>query len=238
MKLAISQIPNRDIEIAIVTIATKLFQIPLMSLHSPLSPDPNEPNLLVKIILTGESGSGKTNLLSQFVRHYFSRDAKSTIGAECATKTVQISDHIVKAQIWDTAGQERFRSITSTYYHGAHGVLLVYDITNYQSFKGVSKWLVELDRYAEPSIVKMLIGNKSDLADSRSVPVGDGQRLAETEHLLFLETSAKTAENVNEAFVALVTEIVAAKSKAMRPSERGVASPGAGIVVKEERKCC
>jgi Ras-related protein Rab-11A len=209
-----------------------------MSLGAPLAPDPGEANVLVKIILTGESGSGKSNLLSQFVRQHFNSDAKSTIGFECATKTLQIRDQIVKAQIWDTAGQERFRSITTTYYQGAHGVLIVYDITNYQSFKGVSKWLSELEKYAEPSAVKMLIGNKSDLADTRSVPVADGQKLAAAQHLLFLETSAKTAENVNEAFVALVREIVSAKGKGALPGGAAGPSPAAGIVVPEPKKCC
>jgi small GTP-binding protein len=182
------------------------------------SPSPTatgEPAFLLKIILTGESGVGKTNLLSQFVRQNFNANAKTTIGVECATKTLQIDGQTVKVQLWDTAGQERFRAITATYYHGAHGVLVLYDITNSPSFSQVPRWLAELDKYGEQDVVKMLIGNKADLEGARSVTLEEGQRLAEKEHLLFMETSAKTAANVNEAFLKLVNEILSAKKKAI-----------------------
>jgi small GTP-binding protein len=204
------------------------------------SPSPTgEAGFLFKIILTGESGVGKTNLLSQFVRQNFNANAKTTIGVECAIKTLQVDGQTIKVQLWDTAGQERFRAITSTYYRGAHGVLVLYDITNSPSFSNIRRWLTELEKFAEQDVVKMLIGNKSDLEEARSVTREEAQRLAEEEHLLFMETSAKTADNVNEAFMKLVTEILGAKSKATFTPAPTVTMPTGGIVVgKKEGGCC
>jgi small GTP-binding protein len=203
------------------------------------SPSPGgDASFLLKIILTGESGVGKTNFLSQFVRQNFNANAKTTIGVECATKTFQVNGQTVKAQIWDTAGQERFRAITSTYYHGAHGVLVLYDITNSLSFSQVPRWLAELDKYGEQDVVKMLIGNKADLEESRSVTLAEAQKLAEKEHLLFMEASAKTAANVNEAFMKLVTDIVGSKSQAISTPNTVKVVPAGGVVVEENKGCC
>jgi Ras-related protein Rab-11A len=193
---------------------------------------------MVKLVLVGESGVGKTNLLSQFVRQNFSANAKTTIGVECATKSFEVNGQIVKAQLWDTAGQERFRAIVSTYYHGAHGVLVLYDITNSSSFGQIQRWLSEVERFGEKDVVKMLIGNKADLVELRSVSIEDGQKVAEKEHLLFMETSAKTAANVHEAFSQLVTEIIGMKAKASFSPAPVAIVPAAGIVVTKEKECC
>ncbi len=124
--------------------------------------------MLFKIVLVGDSGVGKTNLLTRFSKNEFSLESKTTIGVEFATKTITTeSGHIIKAQIWDTAGQDRYRAIASSYYKGAVGALLVYDITKTKSFENVEKWLKELRDHGAENMVTMLIGNKSDLADDR-----------------------------------------------------------------------
>jgi len=195
---------------------------------------------LLKIVLTGESGVGKTNILSQFVRSNFNANAKTTIGVECATKTIDVDSDKVKIQIWDTAGQERFRAITTTYYHGAHGALLVYDVTNGQSFKNAARWLKELRDYGEDGIPVVLVGNKVDLEASRSVPQDDGSKYAETEHLLFFETSAKTGTNVHEAIQALAEAIVRAKkgsAVAGAPSGAVAINATPGIVIDGKKGC-
>jgi small GTP-binding protein len=202
--------------------------------------DSSEAPILLKIVLTGESGTGKTNILSQFVRSNFNPNAKTTIGVECATKTFQVGTTTVKAQIWDTAGQERFRAITSTYYRGAHGAILVYDITNTQSFRNAARWLQELRNFAESNVPVALVGNKCDLEAMRSVSQDEGIRYAEAERLIFFETSAKTAVNLNEAFTALATEIVESIKKGGLPGSQTTvnAAPRPGIVIEDERKCC
>ncbi|KAK8513270.1 hypothetical protein V6N12_052468 [Hibiscus sabdariffa] len=167
----------------------------------------HEYDYLFKIVLIGDSGVGKSNILSRFTRNEFCLESKSTIGVEFATRTLQVEGKTVKAQIWDTAGQERYRAITSAYYRGAVGALLVYDITKRQTFDNVQRWLRELRDHADSNIVIMMAGNKSDLNHLRAVPEEDGRALAEREGLSFLETSALEATNIEKAFHTVLNEI-------------------------------
>ncbi|OIW16164.1 hypothetical protein TanjilG_18879 [Lupinus angustifolius] len=167
----------------------------------------HEYDYLFKVVLIGDSGVGKSNILSRFTRNEFCLESKSTIGVEFATRTLQVEGKTVKAQIWDTAGQERYRAITSAYYRGAVGALLVYDITKRQTFDNVQRWLRELRDHADSNIVIMMAGNKSDLNHLRAVSTEDAQSLAEKEGLSFLETSALEAYNVEKAFQTILFDI-------------------------------
>ncbi|GJT96870.1 Ras-related protein RGP1-like protein [Tanacetum coccineum] len=166
-----------------------------------------------KIVLIGDSAVGKSQLLARFSRNEFSLDSKATIGVEFQTKTMVIDHKNVKAQIWDTAGQERYRAVTSAYYRGAVGAMLVYDITKRQSFDHIARWLEELRGHADNNIVIMLIGNKSDLDSQRDVSTEDAKEFAEREGLFFMETSALEATNVEPAFLTILTEIYRTVSK-------------------------
>ncbi|CAE6248975.1 unnamed protein product [Arabidopsis arenosa] len=190
---------------------------------------------LFKIVLIGDSGVGKSNILSRFTRNEFCLESKSTIGVEFATRTLQVEGKTVKAQIWDTAGQERYRAITSAYYRGAVGALLVYDITKRQTFDNVLRWLRELRDHADSNIVIMMAGNKADLNHLRSVAEEDGQTLAETEGLSFLETSALEATNVEKAFQTVLAEIYHIISKKALAAQEAAAAnsaiPGQGTTI-------
>jgi len=166
-----------------------------------------------KIVLIGDSAVGKSQLLARFARNEFSLDSKATIGVEFQTRTLVIDHKTVKAQIWDTAGQERYRAVTSAYYRGAVGAMLVYDITKRQTFDHVARWLEELRGHADNNIVIMLIGNKCDLGNLRAVPIEDAKEFAQREGLFFLETSALEAINVESAFLTVLTEIYRIISK-------------------------
>ncbi|URD92925.1 ras-related protein [Musa troglodytarum] len=166
-----------------------------------------------KVVLIGDSAVGKSQLLARFSRNEFSVDSKATIGVEFQTRTLNIDDKTIKAQIWDTAGQERYRAVTSAYYRGAVGAMLVYDITKRQTFDHVARWLDELRGHADRNIVIMLIGNKSDLGSLRAVPTEDAKEFAQRENLFFMETSALEATNVEGAFVTVLTEIYRITSK-------------------------
>lgn len=166
-----------------------------------------------KIVLIGDSAVGKSQLLARFSRNEFSLDSKATIGVEFQTRTVVIDHKTVKAQIWDTAGQERYRAVTSAYYRGAVGALLVYDISKRQSFDHVARWLEELRDHADKNIIIMLVGNKSDLENLRDVPTDDAKEFAQKENLYFMETSALEATNVEPAFITVLTEIYRIVSK-------------------------
>jgi small GTP-binding protein len=135
-------------------------------------------SLILAVVLIGDSGVGKSNLLSRFTRNEFNLDSKSTIGVEFATRSIQVDAKTIKAQIWDTAGQERYRAITSAYYRGAVGALLVYDISKHQTYENVTRWLKELRDHADSNIVIMLVGNKSDLRHLRAVPTEEAKQFA------------------------------------------------------------
>lgn len=209
----------------------------------------HEYDYLFKIVLIGDSGVGKSNILSRFTRNEFCLESKSTIGVEFATRTLQVEGKTVKAQIWDTAGQERYRAITSAYYRGAVGALLVYDITKRQTFDNVQRWLRELRDHADSNIVIMMVGNKSDLNHLRAVSEEDGKSLAEKEGLSFLETSALEATNIEKAFQTILTEIyqiISKKALAAQEAAGSTAVPGQGTTINvsdasgnaTKRACC
>eukprot|EP00931_Biecheleriopsis_adriatica_P003046 TRINITY_DN1042_c0_g1_i1.p1 TRINITY_DN1042_c0_g1~~TRINITY_DN1042_c0_g1_i1.p1 ORF type:complete len:234 (+),score=45.31 TRINITY_DN1042_c0_g1_i1:63-704(+) len=162
---------------------------------------------LFKVVLIGDSGVGKSNLLSRFTRDEFNLESKSTIGVEFATKSITTNGKVIKAQIWDTAGQERYRAITSAYYRGAVGALLVYDISKRVTFENLERWLQELRDHANPNIVIMLVGNKGDLRHLRAVGQDEALAFAEKHGLACMETSALEAVNVENAFMRLLSEI-------------------------------
>lgn len=168
---------------------------------------------VLKVVLIGDSAVGKSQLLARFARNEFNVDSKATIGVEFQTRTLLIDRKTVKAQIWDTAGQERYRAVTSAYYRGAVGAMLVYDITKRQSFDHLSRWLDELRDHTDKNIVIMLVGNKSDLGTLRAVTLDDAKQFAQREGLFFMETSALEAINVETAFTTILTDIYRIISK-------------------------
>eukprot|EP00754_Rhynchopus_humris_P018339 Rhum_TRINITY_DN14599_c4_g1::Rhum_TRINITY_DN14599_c4_g1_i1::g.102061::m.102061/K07904/RAB11A; Ras-related protein Rab-11A len=162
---------------------------------------------LFKIVLIGDSGVGKSNLMTRYTADEFNVESPSTIGVEFMTKSMKTDNRDVKVQIWDTAGQERFRAISRSIYHGAKGAMLVYDITNQQSFDNIGIWLQELRAHVQPSAVITLIGNKCDLEHLRVVQKEQAKAFASENQLAFLETSALDSRNVEEAFTWLVKEV-------------------------------
>ncbi|XP_077594422.1 ras-related protein Rab-5C-like [Stigmatopora nigra] len=160
-----------------------------------------------KLVLLGESAVGKSSLVLRFVKGQFHEFQESTIGAAFLTQTVSLDDVTVKFEIWDTAGQERYHSLAPMYYRGAQAAIVVYDITNVDTFARAKNWVKELQRQANPNIVIALAGNKADIADKRAVEHQEAQEYAEEHGLLFMETSAKTAVNVNDIFMAIANKL-------------------------------
>uniref|UniRef100_A0A8C7ED25 Ras-related protein Rab-25 n=1 Tax=Nothoprocta perdicaria TaxID=30464 RepID=A0A8C7ED25_NOTPE len=187
-------------------------------------------------VLIGDSGVGKSNLLSRFTRNEFNLESKSTIGVEFATRSIQVDGKTIKAQIWDTAGQERYRAITSAYYRGAVGALLVYDIAKHLTYENVERWLKELRDHADSNIVIMLVGNKSDLPQNNSLM------------LIRESTSALDSTNVEAAFQTILTEIYRIVSqKQMSDRRENDMSPSNNVVPihvppttenKPKMQCC
>ena len=150
---------------------------------------------------------GKTSIISRFMYDKFDNSYQATIGIDFLSKTMYLEDRTVRLQLWDTAGQERFRTITSSYYRGAHGIIVVFDVTDQESFNNVKQWLNEIDRYANESVNKLLVGNKCDLEDKRVVEEATAKAFAEEIGIPYIETSAKNATNVEEAFMTMAAEI-------------------------------
>jgi len=192
------------------------------------------------LVLIGDSGVGKSCLLLRFADDKWTDSYISTIGVDFKIRTIELDGKTIKLQIWDTAGQERFRTISSTYYRGAHGIIVVYDITNMESFNNVKRWLTEIDKYARENVNKLLVANKSDLGEDggslRQVAQDKGKEFAEQLDIPFLETSAKTGTFVDTAFLMMAHEI---KNKMMNVSG-GSSGSGGGLSSggSEKKGCC
>lgn len=166
---------------------------------------------MIKLLLVGEAGVGKSSILLRFTEDAFDDGQAATIGVDFKVKTVTVGRKRVKVTIWDTAGQERFRTLTSSFYRGAHGVLLVYDVTQPETFEKLEHWLGEIDGFSADGgahVAKLLIGNKSDLDERRAVAFADGEAWARTQGMLFLETSAKTNTSISQAFEEVIERIL------------------------------
>ena len=162
---------------------------------------------LFKLIIIGDSGVGKSCLLNRFSDDVYTDSYISTIGVDFKIRTIETDGKICKLQIWDTAGQERFRTITSSYYRGAHGILLVFDITNPESFTNLQIWRKEVNNYASEAVNLILVGTKSDLAEKRKVSYSDACDFAKQHNMEYVETSSKTAINIDTAFISLTNNL-------------------------------
>ena len=196
---------------------------------------------LFKLVLIGDSGVGKSSLLLRFADDGFTETFISTIGVDFRFRTVRSEKKIVKLQIWDTAGQERFRTITSAYYRGADGIIMVYDVTNQESFDHVNEWLNEVNRYASEGTCKLLVGNKSDKVNEKVVDYDTAAAYASELDITFLESSAKSAKNVEEAFMTMASELIRLKEE--KGNEASNPSGGNAISINqknnsEKKKCC
>ncbi|KAL0488573.1 Ras-related protein Rab [Acrasis kona] len=202
---------------------------------------------LFKILLIGDMGVGKSCLLLRYAENTFSNSHVSTIGVDFRIRTVTIGERIVKLQIWDTAGtfnSKLFRTITQSYYKGAHGVIMVYDITQKKSFENLESWLTDIKEFADKNVGIILAGNKNDLEELRQVTIEEGQAFSSKLGTSFLETSAKNASNVEEAFQSMVEKIFEKTfenqldSKTAAPSESQVSIVEKGKGKKIKKKAC
>jgi len=168
---------------------------------------------LYKLLLIGDSGVGKTSLLFRFAEDAFNATFISTIGIDFKIRTIEIEGKKIKLQVWDTAGQERFRTITTAYYRGAMGIILVYDVTCQASFDNISNWIKNTEEHASADVEKMILGNKCDMEPKRQITTEKGQRLADNYGVKFFETSARDSVNVETAFYEFARAIKAKEDK-------------------------
>jgi Ras-related protein Rab-1A len=202
----------------------------------------NDYDYLFKVLIIGNSGVGKSCLLLRFAEDLFSDNYISTIGVDFKIRKLDLDGKSIKLQIWDTAGQERFRTITKSYYRGSNGIVVVYDITDRESFEQVQHWMSEIDAHASAEVCRLLVGNKADLNDKRAVKTDEGESLARQFGVPFLETSAKDASHVEEMFVTM-TGAMKKKAGGVTPGP----APGTGTNVsfqkgkdlgKKDGGCC
>merc|ERR1712198_599261 len=183
-------------------------------------------DLLFKLLLIGDSGVGKTCILFRVSEDAFNTTFISTIGIDFKIKTIELRGKKIKLQIWDTAGQERFHTITTSYYRGAMGIMLVYDITNAKSFDNIAKWLRNIDEHANEDVEKMILGNKCDMEDKRMVSKERGESIAREHGIRFLETSAKANVNIERSFLDLAEAIL--DKTPGKTAETNVINPNSG----------
>lgn len=197
---------------------------------------------MFKLLLIGDSGVGKSCLLLRFADDTYTDSYISTIGVDFKIRTIELEGKVVKLQIWDTAGQERFRTITSSYYRGAHGIIVIYDVTDKDTFTNVKQWLQEIDNFACEGVNKLLVGNKCDLTNKKVVDANVAQEFADSLGIPFLETSAKNATNVEQAFLRMAKEIKdrMGNSQVSQGAEKASVKVGSGTAVQANAagSCC
>jgi Ras-related protein Rab-1A len=197
---------------------------------------------IFKVLLLGNSNVGKSSLFLRFVDDIWNDTFVPTIGVDFKIKTFDIDEKKIKMQIWDTAGQERFKNIIASYYRGAHGILLIYDVTDKDSFKNLSNWLIEIEKNASKNVLKVLIGNKTDLEDKRVITYNQGKEFADTYGLKFIETSAKKNLNVTEAFETLGRELMQAsedkKITKQRQNKKISVAKAQDLDIEKKKGCC
>ena len=197
----------------------------------------------LKVVVVGDSGVGKTNLIKRFVTNTFSANSKATVGVEFISKSYRINDQVFKIEIWDTAGQERYKSITAAYYKGAKGALIVYDTTQKTSFEKIDKWMSEIKEKSSKDMKLMIIGNKIDLKDERQVETDEALAKAQTLEAPIMETSALDATNVKEAFYDLLKEMYKEVKKKLDVVESQAEGGNEGIQLEtneenQKKGCC
>ena len=200
-----------------------------------------EYDLLFKLILIGDSYVGKSNILLKYLKNQFNENSKTTVGVEFGTKNIIINNKRIKIQIWDTAGQERYRSITSAYYKGAKGALIVYDITRKNTFDNIDKWITDLKLNGDKNICIIILGNKSDLIDKREINKNDGIKKAEMYKTAFLETSALNGDNISKAFDELIEQIVINNKNIFQDDNENEIDKGVNLNDEKNnnnKKCC
>ena len=197
---------------------------------------------IFKVLLLGNSNVGKSSLFLRFVDDIWNDTFVPTIGVDFKIKTFYIDEKKIKMQIWDTAGQERFKNIIASYYRGAHGILLIYDVTDKESFKNLSNWIIEIEKNSSKQVLKVLIGNKTDLEDKRVVTYNQGKEFADTYGLKYIETSAKKNLNVNEAFETLGRELIIAseekKITKQKQNKKITVAKAQDLNVEKKNGCC
>jgi len=200
--------------------------------------------MMVKVVLVGDSFVGKTNIMSKYLKNEFHDDSKATVGVEFGAKYFKVQGHAIKAQIWDTAGQERYKAITSAYYKGSKGAFIVYDITRKNSFDSVERWVNDVKSVANKNITIIIIGNKCDLEDQRQVSKEEGESKASQLEVAFLETSAYSGDNLEKAFDMMLNEIYNKTHDEKNDEEDGDnIDEGKDITLSKnqnqnEKKCC
>ena len=198
-------------------------------------------DLLFKLILIGDSSVGKSNILLKYLKGEFDKNSKATVGVEFGTKNIMINNKKIKIQIWDTAGQERYRSITSAYYKGAKGALIVYDITRKNTFDNIDKWISDLKLNGDKNICILIVGNKSDLNEQREVDKELGKKKAEMFKTAFMETSALNGENISKAFEEVIEQIYQLNKNAFEENAKKDIDRGVNLNDNKDdnkKKCC
>ena len=194
--------------------------------------------MMLKIVIIGDSAVGKTNIMSKYINNEFHEDSKATVGVEFGDKFFDVEGHKIKAQIWDTAGQERYKSITNAYFKGAKGALVVYDITRKVTFNSVDKWIADLRASADKKVNIILIGNKSDLENNREVTKDEGLEKSKALGVAFMETSASNGDNIDKAFDVMIKQVYNIYSSDLKSQDElaGSAEGGQDISLGDVKK--